>query len=140
MPYDTIAHLSHPAKAIDTVNKTNEIIVRGVVYDKLDVNIAQIDSGWLLADLDLGHYFLLSMTENVTDFSFSNLPGEGNGYTVVIEITQGVFPYTFSLPSSVKWEFGESKPISTTSGSKNILALTTFDNGSTWHATLKVDV
>jgi molybdopterin-binding protein len=117
-------------------------IVQGSVNKKLEARMLRGQkvtaltsaSGTTTIDLSLGSYFTATLTENTT-LAFSNAPGSGFGQTVMVLITQASSAKTLTWPASFKWE-GAAPAISTGSGATDLLALTTFDNGATWHATL----
>lgn len=91
-------------------------------------------------DYALGDYFTLALSENVTSWTgFSNLPGAGKGLTVMVRITQDATPRTVAWPASFKWAGGTPGAVSTGAGDVDVLALTSFDNGTTWRATLAKD-
>lgn len=93
-------------------------------------------SGSVAVDFSLGDYFTLALAGNVTGFTFTNLPGSGKGATLMIRITQDSTPRTVAWPASFKWAGGSAGSVSTASGAVDVLAITTFDNGTTWDATL----
>lgn len=93
-------------------------------------------SGSVAIDYQLGDYFTLALAGNVSGFTFSNLPGSGKGATLMVRITQDSTPRTVSWPASFKWAGGVAGVVSTGSGAVDVLAVTTFDNGTTWAATL----
>lgn len=93
-------------------------------------------SGSVAVDYALGDYFTLALSGNVSGFTFSNLPGAGHGATLMIQITQDSTPRTVVWPASFKWAGGAAGAVSTGSGVVDVLAITTFDNGTTWNATL----
>jgi hypothetical protein len=95
-----------------------------------------ISSGTVNIDLALGDYFTLALTANVTSITFSNLPGSGKGASVMIRITQDSTARTVAWPASFKWAGGSVGAVSTGSGAVDVLAITTFDNGTAWAATL----
>lgn len=119
-------------------------VVQGGVNKKIEhrvkkgqkVSTLAISSGVLPVDVSLGDYFTLTLTENITSWTFSGLPGAGFGCTVMVLITQAATAKTVAWPSSFKWDAGAAPVVSTGSGTKDMLALTTFDNGTTWQATL----
>jgi hypothetical protein len=96
-------------------------------------------SGSVAIDCALGDYFTLALAGNVSTFTFSNLPGAGKGASIMVQITQDSTPRTVGWPASFKWEGGVAGTVSTGSGDVDVLALTTFDNGTTWRATLAND-
>lgn len=93
-------------------------------------------SGSVATDCALGNYFTLALAGNVSTFTFSNLPGSGKGVTLMVRITQDSTPRTVGWPASFKWAGGVAGVVSTGSGAVDVLAITTFDNGTTWQATL----
>lgn len=93
-------------------------------------------SGSITIDYEDGDYFTLALSGNVTSISFSNLPGAGKAATILVQITQDSTPRTVAWPSSFKWAGGSPEAVSTGSGAIDFLAITTFDNGTTWRATL----
>jgi hypothetical protein len=93
-------------------------------------------SGSVGIDVALGDYFTLALAGNVSGFTFSNLPGSGKGATLMLRITQDSTPRTVAWPASFKWAGGVAGVVSTGSGAVDLLAITTFDNGTTWDATL----
>ena len=93
-------------------------------------------SGSVAIDYALGDYFTLALAGNVSGFTFSNLPGAGNGASLMIRITQDATPRTVAWPAAFKWAGGSAGVVSTGSGAVDVLAITTFDNGTSWQATL----
>lgn len=93
-------------------------------------------SGSVAVDYALGDYFTVALAGNVSGFTFSNLPGSGHGATLMIRFTQDSTPRTVAWPASFKWAGGVAGVVSTASGAVDVLAITTFDNGTTWDATL----
>lgn len=106
-----------------------------VAADRSTVTALSITTGVVDIDYSLGDYFTLALTANVTSLTFSNLPGAGKGATLMFLITQDTTAKTLAWPASFKWE-GTAPAVSTASGAKDLLAISTFDNGTTWHATL----
>ena len=97
---------------------------------------ATATSGTVTVDYALGDYFTLGLTGNVTAWSFTNMPGSGKGASLMIRITQDSTPRTVAWPASFRWAGGAVPTVSTASGAVDVLAITTFDNGTTWRATL----
>lgn len=93
-------------------------------------------SGSITVDYSLGDYFTLGLAGNVTAWSFTNMPGSGNGASLMIRITQDSTPRTVAWPASFRWAGGAVPSVSTGSGAVDFLAITTVDNGTTWLATL----
>jgi hypothetical protein len=88
-------------------------------------------------DCSLGDYFTLTLTENVTSITFSNTAGAGYGATKMLKITQHASSAkTVAWPASFKWANGSAGVMSTTLSAIDVLAMTSFDNGTTWNVTL----
>jgi archaellum component FlaF (FlaF/FlaG flagellin family) len=104
--------------------------------DRSTVTAVTPSSGTATFDYSLGDYFTLAPTANVTTLAFSNLPGAGHGASLMIRFTQDSTPRTVTWPASFKWAGGVAPSVSTASGAVDLLAITTFDNGTTWRATL----
>lgn len=100
------------------------------------VTVVTPASGVATIDLSLGDYYTLAPTANVTSIVFTNLPGSGKGATKMVRFTQDTTPRTVAWPASFKWAGGTAGAVSTVSGAIDVLAITTFDNGTTWDATL----
>lgn len=93
-------------------------------------------SGVVNIDCSMGIYFTLALTENITSITFSNLPGAGKGATIMVQFTQDSTPRTVSWPASFKWADGVSHAVSASAGTTDVLAITSFNNGTSWMATL----
>jgi hypothetical protein len=100
------------------------------------VSALSISSGVVNINCALGDYFTLALTANVTSITFSNLPGSGKGASLMLRITQDTTPRTVAWPASFRWAGGVAGAVSTGSGAIDLLAITTLNNGTTWHATL----
>lgn len=101
-----------------------------------------ISSGVMNVDCALGPYYQLSSANfnaNVTSITFTNLPAAGVAQTLMFEIHQNASAAkTMAWPASFKWG-GSAPSISTGLSKVDLLALTTFDQGTTWLAVLNVD-
>lgn len=104
--------------------------------DMSTVTALSSSSGVVNLDCSLGDYYTLALTENVTSITFSNLPGSGHGASKMIRITQDSTARTVAWPASFKWAGGSAGAVSTGSGAVDVLAISTFDAGATWRATL----
>lgn len=131
------------AKTALTGTELFEVATAGVASEKVEVRVLRgqrvtaltSSAGVVTIDLSLGKYFTLALTENVTSVLFTNLPGSGFADTIMLRITQGATARTLAWPASFRWE-GSAPSVSTASGAVDVLALTTFDNGTKWDATL----
>jgi Protein of unknown function (DUF2793) len=110
--------------------------VYGGASSRNDTAALSIASGVVDIDWTDGDYQTLALTANVTSITFSNLPGSGKAATLMVRITQDSTARTVAWPASFKWADGTPGTVSTGSGAVDILAITSFDNGTTWFATL----
>lgn len=111
-------------------------IAGGGGTERNDVTALTSSSGAVTVDYADGDYFTFALTEDVTSWTFDNLPGSGKAATLMIQITQDASARTVAWPASFIWAGGSADSVSTGSGDVDVLAITTFDNGTTWHATL----
>lgn len=104
--------------------------------DRSTVTSVSSSSGVVTLNYALGDYFTLTLTENVTSWAISNPPGSGKGFSLMVEITQGAGPYTVADPGTAP---GGSITVSTGSGDIDVLAITSFNNGTTLRSNLAND-
>ena len=104
--------------------------------NRSSVTALTISSGVVDIDCALGDYFTLALTANVTSITFSNLPSSGHGASLMVRITQDSTARTVAWPASFKWAGGSAGAVSTGSGAIDVLAISTFDAGTSWRATL----
>lgn len=97
------------------------------------VNTLTITSGNVVLDCSLGDYFKLAPTANITGWTITNVPP---ACSLLIDFTQDATARTVAWPAAFKWAGGAAGLVSTAAGAKDMLAITTFDGGATWRATL----
>lgn len=115
-------------------NGTAWIPVGSTAADPETVSSVSSSSGVVTLNLALGRYFTLTLTENVTSWVISNPPGSGKGFTVMVRITQGAGPYTVAKPGTTAG--GVALDVSIGNGNIDVLAITSFDNGSTLRSSI----
>lgn len=108
--------------------------VTASVVDPETVTSVSSSSGVVTLNLALGRYFTLALTENVTSWVISNPPGSGKAFTVMVRITQGAGPYTVAKPGTTAG--GVALDVSIGNGNIDVLAITSFDNGSTLRSSI----
>lgn len=102
----------------------------------LSVTELSIVSGVVTVDLSLGSLFTLDMSANVTEWNFTNTPGEGNGGSIMILVIQGDPARTLTLNEGSAWTDGSLTDLDTEDGTLHLLAMTSFDNWATVGATM----
>lgn len=104
--------------------------------DRSAVSVLTPASGVVTIDCSLGDYFTLAPTANVTSIVFTNLPAAGKGASLMIRFTQDTTARTVAWPASFKWPGGVAGAVSTGSGAIDLIAITSFDQGTSWRATI----
>jgi hypothetical protein len=104
--------------------------------DRSGLTAVTSTSGVVNLNCSLGDYFTITLTENISSLTFSNLPASGHAQSIMLRITQDSTPRTFAWPASFRWAGGVVPAISTGSGAIDVLAMTTFNQGTTHNATL----
>ncbi|MDR0378959.1 MAG: LamG domain-containing protein [Candidatus Accumulibacter sp.] len=98
------------------------------------VGVLESSGGRVRVDAALGDYFTLSLAENVTAWEFVNVPP---ACSLLIEITQAAQAvHDVVWPENFTWPDGSSSRISTIFGAKDVLTLSSFDQGGCWRCTL----
>lgn len=105
--------------------------------DRATVTAVSSASGVVTLDYALGDYFTLTLTENVTSWVISNPPGSGKGFSLMVQITQGAGPYTVADPGTTAG--GTAIGVSAGNGDIDVLAITSFDNGTTLRSSIAKD-
>lgn len=105
--------------------------------DRSTVTSVSSSSGVVTLDYALGDYFTLTLTENVTSWVISNPPGSGKGFTLMVQITQDSTPRTVAKPGTTAG--GAALDVSIGSGDVDVLAITSFNNGTTLRSSIGKD-
>lgn len=96
-----------------------------------------IAAGVVNIDCALGDYFTLALSANVTSITFSNLPASGKARTLMVKITQNAAAAkTVAFPSSFKWAGGVVGVVSIGLSAVDLVAFSSFDQGTTWQASI----
>lgn len=125
--------------SVDSSDPENPVVASTAPAARNNVTALSSSGGAVNINIALGDYFTLTLTENITSLTFSNPPGVGKGATLMLKITQDSTPRTVAWPASFRWEGGTAGMVSTASGAVDLIAITTFDNGTTWDASLGKD-
>ncbi|MBZ8143625.1 hypothetical protein CLD22_27815, partial [Rubrivivax gelatinosus] len=96
-----------------------------------------IAAGSVAVNVGAGDFFTLSLTSNVTGWTFSGLPGAGKGCSILVLLTQDATGgRTVALPAAFKLSSGSELAVASAAGAKTAMALTSMDSGTTWICTL----
>lgn len=91
-------------------------------------------AGVITLNYALGDYFTITLTENVTSWVITNPPGTGMGFSLMVQITQDSTPRTVAKPGTTAG--GVSLDVSTGSGAVDVVAISSFNNGTTLRSTI----
>lgn len=108
----------------------------GGLLSRSKVPAISIASGVATLDCLAGDYATLSPTANVTSWTINNAPPSGLAQTIMILFTQDSTARTVAWPASFKFASGAPNTVSTGSGAKDLIGLTTFDGGTTWYVSI----
>lgn len=122
--------------AVSSVNGATGAVVLGGESIAEPVTVLTPAAGVVTIDCALGDYFTLAPTANVTSIVLTNLPATGKAQTIMVRFTQDTTARTVAWPAAFKWAGGVAGAVSTGSGAIDVLAITTFSQGTTWVATL----
>lgn len=104
--------------------------------DRSTVTAVTSSAGAVTLDYSLGDYFTLALSENVSSWSVINQPGIGKGFTLMVECTQDSTPRTVAKPGTAP---GGTFTVPTGSGAKFLIAITSFNNGTTLRSNVSAD-
>lgn len=101
-----------------------------------DVQAISSSSGSLTFNMTSGNHAELTLTENITTFTFSNWSPSGTLSGRVLRIVQDSTARTITWPAAVKWAGGTAPTLSTGSGDVDILVFISFDGGTTIYGSI----
>tara|TARA_Y100000310_G_scaffold103849_1_gene102196 strand:- start:1865 stop:2320 length:456 start_codon:yes stop_codon:yes gene_type:complete len=97
-----------------------------------NANTLTQSSATITIDLATGTFFEFTLTENVTGWTFSNVPTTGTACSWVVKITQHASSAkTVVYPAGVKWAGGTDHEMSTAVDAIDIISMFTIDGGTT---------
>jgi cytoskeletal protein CcmA (bactofilin family) len=122
--------------SVDLSSYTGDVDITGeLVVDSYNETYAAItsSSGTATIDCEAGNVFALTLSENVTTFTWSNPPASGTAYGFSLKVIQGSSAYTITWPTSVDWPDATAPTLSTGSGAVDQFVFYTHDGGTTWY-------
>jgi len=138
-----LGHLSGVSSAIQTQldakmtpTYTGDVDITGeLVVDSYNETYAAItsSSGTATIDCEAGNVFALTLSENVTTFTWSNPPSSGTAYGFSLKVIQGSSDYTISWPPAVDWPDATAPTLTSGSGAVDQFVFYTHDGGTTWY-------
>ena len=119
-----------------TPTYTGDVDITGeLVVDSYNETYAAItsSSGTATIDCEAGNVFALTLSENVTTFTWSNPPASGTAYGFSLKVIQGSSDYTISWPPAVDWPDATAPTLTSGSGAVDQFVFYTHDGGTTWY-------
>ena len=108
-------------------------VVTGTKYVETQTT-ASISSGVLALNCSLANVFTVSLNQNITSITFSNIPASGSSYSMSLFFTADGVQRTITWPASVRFPNGLAPTMTLSSGKVDTIVLTTFNGGTTWFA------
>jgi len=92
-------------------------------------------SGTATLNCETGNVFSLTLSENVTTFTWSNPPASGTAYGFSLKVIQdaGASGYTITWPASVDFPSGTAPTLTDTASAVDQFVFYTHDGGTTWY-------
>ena len=130
--------LNAKLESIDISSYTGDVDITGeLVVDSYNETYAAItsSSGTATIDCEAGNVFSLTLSENVTTFTWSNPPASGTAYGFSLKVVQDASAsgYTITWPTSVDWPRSSAPLLSPTASAVDQFVFYTHDGGTTWY-------
>lgn len=84
-------------------------------------------------DFSAATVFQLTLSENVTTFTWSNAPSSGTAFGFTLKVIQGASSYSITWPASVDWAAATPPTLSTGNGAVDVFTFFTVDGGTTYY-------
>ena len=121
-----------------TPTYTGDVDITGeLVVDSYNETYAAItsSSGTATIDCEAGNVFALTLSENVTTFTWSNPPASGTAYGFSLKVIQDASAsgYTITWPPAVDWPSATAPTLTGTASAVDQFVFYTHDGGTTWY-------
>jgi hypothetical protein len=90
-------------------------------------------SGTATLDFETATVFQLTLSEDVTTFTWSNAPTSGTAFGFTLKVIQDSTARTIAFPASVDWPGGAAPTLSSGSGDVDVFTFFTIDGGTTYY-------
>lgn len=126
-----------PAIDLPLTGFTNAVQYNKAVSEKA-VSVSS-SSGTLTIDCSLGNKFSVTLSENITTLTFTNVPASGYVYGFSLEVIQdaGASGYDVSAwgaGGSIRWPESTKPTLTATASARDRFVLETSDGGTSWDA------
>lgn len=104
--------------------------------------IGTVSSSSLSLDVTNNHVNTMTLMASITSFTLISSLNPNTYASVMFKITQGPSggPYTVTWPASFMWQGGYAPALQTTAGAVDVIQIITFDAGTTWYATVAMQI
>lgn len=104
--------------------------------------IGTISSASLTLDVTNNHVNTMTLMHSIATFTLISSLNPNTYASVMFKITQGASggPYTITWPTSFTWQGGFAPALQTTAGAVDVVQIITFDAGTTWYATIAMQI
>jgi hypothetical protein len=90
-------------------------------------------SGTATLDFETATVFQLTLSEDVTTFTWSNAPTSGTAFGFTLKVIQDSTDRAIAFPASVDWPGGIAPTLSSGSGDVDVFTFFTIDGGTTYY-------
>ena len=130
--------LNTKLSSIDLSSYTGDIDITGeIIADSYNETFATISSssGSAAINCEAGNVFSLTLTGNISTFSWNNTPTSGVAYGFSLKVIQdsSASGYTISWPSAVDWPNATAPTLTSTASAVDQFVFYTHDGGTTWY-------
>jgi len=124
--------------SVDLSSYTGDVDITGeLVVDSYNETFGTItsSSGTATINCEAGNVFSLTLSENVTSFTWSNPPSSGTAYGFSLKIVQDASAsgYTITWPTSVDWPSATAPTLTSTANAVDQFVFYTHNGGVTWY-------
>lgn len=84
-------------------------------------------------DFSAATVFQLTLSENVTTFTWNNAPSSGTAFGFTLRVIQGASAYAITWPAAVDWPGATPPTLSAGNGDVDVFTFFTTDGGTTYY-------
>ncbi len=116
-------------------NLADNLLTRPYIKDYAEVLTAPtISAGALTLNLETGNVFNVALNAAITTLTISNPPATGRAGSFTLVLTADGTARAVTWGAAVKWAGGTAPTLTSTTGKKDIIVMTTLDAGTSYFA------